>query len=243
MELNPTLTTYNNLLLAYRFMNDKLFDGILPPCLITLQREKKTFGYFCRNRFVHSKDDNHNTDEIALNPQYFRSPGRDDRTVVSTLVHEMCHLWQHHYGKPGRTRYHNREWAEQMKTIGLQPSDTGEEGGKETGDCMTHLIIEGGMFSVAFNELRGKGFVLEWIEFPRNPDPFEVPVTGGGMEDISGPTTLSDPDLPLSPTQPKKDTSKMKFTCPECCQNAWAKIGANLVCGICEVRMEYEDFN
>ena len=112
MLLNPTSSTYDNLLLAYRFMNEHLFDSILPACLITLQREKKTFGYFCGKKFTNDKLKNTYTDEIALNPQYFRFSGRDDRKVISTLVHEMCHLWQHHFGKPGRSRYHNKEWAD-----------------------------------------------------------------------------------------------------------------------------------
>ena len=30
-----------------------------------------------------------------------------------------------------------------------------------------------------------------------------------------------------------KKTSKNKFTCPECRQNAWAKAGARLICGEC----------
>jgi hypothetical protein len=33
-----------------------------------------------------------------------------------------------------------------------------------------------------------------------------------------------------------KKTSKTKYTCPTCAQNAWAKPGALLICGIC-----YED--
>ena len=73
--------------------------------------------------------------------------------VLSTLAHEMAHLWQHHHGKPGRGRYHNREWAERMKAIGLQPSSTGKEGGQETGDSVSHYIVPGGPFDVAAHEL------------------------------------------------------------------------------------------
>ena len=244
MELNPTQTTYSNLLLAYRFMNDRLFDGILPPCLITLQREKRTYGYFCRNRFVHRNNDSRSIDEIALNPQYFRSLGRDDKSVIATLVHEMCHMWQHHYGKPGRSRYHNKEWALQMKSIGLLPTDTGTQDGKGTGDCVTHLIIKTGRYELAYEELKSKGFVLEWIEstslFEEQEDlPAAVENENSDEDTYPAGSAVVLPSLsPVSPFRSfKKDTSKMKFSCPECGQNAWAKIGANLVCGICEVRM------
>ena len=73
--------------------------------------------------------------------------------VLSTLAHEMVHLWQHHCGKPGRGRYHNRQWAQRMKAIGLHPSSTGKEGGQETGDSVGHYIVPGGPFEVAAHEL------------------------------------------------------------------------------------------
>lgn len=43
-------------------------------------------------------------------------------------------------------------------------------------------------------------------------------------------------DMPVSKLL-KGKTSKFKFSCPECGQNAWAKITANLTCGDCELQM------
>ena len=131
------------------YFNRALFDGQLPNCLITLQRSKRSYGYFCGDRF--GRTDGLVTDEIALNPRYFHV--RPVEEVLSTLAHEMVHLWQHHYGKPGRGRYHNREWAQRMKAIGLHPSSTGKEGGQETGDSVGHFIVPGGPFEVAAHEL------------------------------------------------------------------------------------------
>ncbi len=241
MLLNPTSSTYDNLLLAYRFMNEHLFDSILPACLITLQREKKTFGYFCGKKFTNDKLKNTYTDEIALNPQYFRFSGRDDRKVISTLVHEMCHLWQHHFGKPGRSRYHNKEWADKMRSIGLIPTNSGEAGGKDTGDQMTHYIDEKGSFAKAFGDLKIQGFSLEWVEFPQEiqdaivsgkVDPIEVskPIESIDTGTISG-------NLISKLSLKKIDTSKIKYTCPECGLNAWAKINSSLICGKCDEDM------
>lgn len=67
--MEPTATTYEELRRAFDFFNDKLFDGSLPPCLLTLQREKRTYGYFSAGRFGTRRGDT--TDEIALNPEYF----------------------------------------------------------------------------------------------------------------------------------------------------------------------------
>jgi len=49
-----------------------------------------------------------------------------------------------------------------MKEIGLQPSSTGEPGGKETGQTVSHYIIPGGRYAKASAKLKAKGFQLHW---------------------------------------------------------------------------------
>src|SRR2546428_1613053 len=142
---NPTTQTYATLTTAYDFFNRELFSGSLPPCLITMQRHKGAYGYFSGERFASLADPKEITDEIALNPSHFAS--QKPMKVLSTLVHEMAHLWQHHYGKPPRKGYHDRQWAAKMHEIGLIPTATDKEGGKETGQKMSHLIDENGRFA------------------------------------------------------------------------------------------------
>jgi predicted SprT family Zn-dependent metalloprotease len=108
-----------------------------------MQRRRGSRGYFANSRFSHRRDDEV-IDEIALNPATFLDC--TDREIVSTAVHEMVHQWQHMFGKPGRRGYHNREWARKMVEIGLIPSHTGEPGGKQTGQRVSHHIEEGGLF-------------------------------------------------------------------------------------------------
>ncbi|MCF8884135.1 SprT-like domain-containing protein, partial [Erythrobacter sp. SN021] len=93
-------------------------------------------------RFANTSNPKEITDEIALNPAHFAN--RKPREVLSTIAHEMVHLWQHHYGSPPRKGYHDKQWAAKMHEIGLIPTDTGEIGGKETGQKVTHLIEENG---------------------------------------------------------------------------------------------------
>src|SRR5262249_48952647 len=136
--------------------------GELPNCLITLQRRNRTYGYFSGDRF--GRTDGLVTDEIALNPRHFFN--RPVAEVLATLAHEMAHLWQHHHGKPGRNRYHNPEWADRMKAIGLQQTTTGEEGGDETGDRVHHYIVPDGPFDATVRKLLTRGFSISWIEKP-----------------------------------------------------------------------------
>lgn len=66
MRTLPTVETYNELQTAYDFFNTRLFSGDLPPCLITLQREKRTYGYFSSKRFVGSKSESQDGEAIII---------------------------------------------------------------------------------------------------------------------------------------------------------------------------------
>jgi hypothetical protein len=206
--VNPTAHTYGSLDRAYDFFNAKLFAGTLPHCLITMQRHKGAYGYFSPERF--GSRDGEITDEIALNPATFAE--RTTREILSTLAHEMAHLWQQHFGKPSRNGYHNKEWAAKMHEIGLHPSSTGTEGGKETGQKVSHYIKQNGAFARAFSDLEKQGvaelFADRWSE-----------------------------DEKASKTRAKKNASKTAFECDGCGLKAWAKAGASLMCGECEEPM------
>ena len=208
--VKPTRETYDPLQLAYENLNRALFEGSLPNCLITLQRSKKSYGYFCGDRF--GKSDGTLTDEIALNPSYFRD--RPQEEVFATLAHEMVHLWQHHFGKPGRGRYHNREWAEKMKSIGLQPTSTGKDDGPETGDVMGHLIVPDGPFDRVVRKQLARGLIVSWTEQPE-----KRPVPG---DDVDG-----NEDAQAE----SKSGKRVRYICPHGDMKAWAKHGAKLVCG------------
>jgi predicted SprT family Zn-dependent metalloprotease len=206
---DPTRSTYQGLTEAYDFFNERLFAGRLPRCLITMQRQREAYGYFAGGRFG-TKDGQEITDEIALNPAHFRS--RTTEESLSTLVHEMAHLEQHHFGKPSRSGYHNKQWAGMMNAVGLIPSDTAAPGGKETGQKVSHYIAPGGPFETACTELVKSGFTVRYVEL------------------------WSDPEK-----RKKKAASKTKYTCPACGMNAWGKPAINLVCGDCDERMDAKE--
>lgn len=162
MESKPTHETYTEFQTAYDFFNQELFGNQLPDCLITYQRKAKTKGYFADGRFENIENGKI-IDEIAINPEYFRGENISPKSILSTLVHEMCHLWQKYYGKPGRSRYHNQEWAEMMLMVGLHPTDDGTLTGMMTGDKVSHLIIEGGKFDKTCGQLLDS-IKLLWVD-------------------------------------------------------------------------------
>ena len=134
----------------YQFYNDAIFNGELSECIVNMSRHGGAFGFFAANRWRGDGQEKKVVHEISINPDFMN---REDRDWHSTLVHEMCHLWQEDFGRPSRGGYHNSQWADKMIQVGLMPSDTGEAGGKRTGQSITHYIIPGGKFEQVFNTL------------------------------------------------------------------------------------------
>jgi len=98
-------------------------------------------GYFAPERFS-GRLEKITAHELALNPNVFT--GRSDELILSTLIHETVYVWQETHGTSPRRCYHDRQSMAKMKEIGLQPSKTGEPGGKETGQSVTHYILPRG---------------------------------------------------------------------------------------------------
>ena len=207
---DPTKTTYLSLVQAYEYHNDELWAGKLPTCLVTLQSKANCGGYFAGARFK-TRDGKSFTDEIALNPSHFESA--DTRFILSILAHEMAHLEQHHFGRPGKGGYHNKEWGTMMHAIGLTPVSV-DQPGKEVGNKVSHRIDVGGGFDVACAKLMKQGVQIDYVE---------AWTTEGKAK------------------AKKKLASKTKYSCPACGANAWAKPAANLICGDCDEAMEAEE--
>lgn len=134
----------------YRFYNQAIFGGELSDCIVNMSRHGGAYGFFAANRWRGENEAKKIIHEISINPDYMN---REDIEWHSTLVHEMCHLWQEDFGKPSRGGYHNRQWADKMIQVGLMPTSTGEPGGQMTGQSVTHYIIPDGKFEQVFKTL------------------------------------------------------------------------------------------
>jgi hypothetical protein len=232
-QSNPTGAFYEGLQLAYNYFNDVLFDGKLPNCLITLKADPRSLGHFSGGRYVPLDNDKQHTDEIAMNAQHFMSRPMAD--VLSTLVHEQVHCWQHHFGKRPTRCYHDKQWAAKMKEVGLYPSDTAKPGGKETGPQMSHYIIVDGVFAKAC-----EAFLRQHTPVLYQDRSFLMR-TGIGKpsgKDADGEGEDGEED---GAAEPEKSKGRAKFVCTGCKLNAWAKPAAKLICGDCSQTMEKVD--
>jgi predicted SprT family Zn-dependent metalloprotease len=201
----PTKVQFTAYEQMFQYFNRKLFAGSLPACLLNFSRKAKTYGFFAPQRW--QREGQEVRHEISLNPASLRS--RKPIEVVSTLVHEMVHLWQQDFGRPSRRGYHNAEWASKMDAIGLVPSSTAEPGGARVGQLVSHYIADGGRFAEAFAAM---------------PPEYLLPWSCEEPEEDRGKTTRS--------------RNKLKYTCPSCAANVWGAPGLLIVCGSCEAEFE-----
>jgi len=202
----PTPAQFAAFQAMFNHFNTTLFGGRLPHVFLNFSRHANCYGFFAAKRWERDGETK-KLHEISLNPSYLKHRGQ--RAVVSTLVHEMVHLWQEEFGKPGRRGYHNAQWANKMEAIGLMPSSTAAPGGKRVGDRVSHYVIEGGPFAQAFAAMPTE-YLLPWVCW-------EVEA--------------------IAIKKPRR-ASKVKFTCGAACgANAWGKPGLQLVCGECDVEM------
>lgn len=197
---------------AYDFFNEHLFNNELPQVVFTITRKKNVGGFFWARQWVKksevkkfAQDVNNYVHEMATNLELMCD--WDNKKILSVLVHEMTHIQQQEQGTPSRNGYHNKEWGNLMKDVGLYPSNTGEKGGKETGQQMFHYTIEGGPFDKVSDIFLKKGFEFDLVN-----------------------RSLTGPELKK---KRKAKESKTKYTCCLCNRNAWAKPNSELLCGTC----------
>ena len=216
LRSTPTGDTYLAFQQAFEHFNRELFGGELPDCMITLRTFGKARGYFKSDSFADLGTAT-TVHEIAMDPRQFIS--RSTVEILSTLVHEMCHLWQQEHGTPSRNGYHNGEWAKLMMAIGLVPTDTGEPGGKMTGQKVTHYIMEdGGEFAAAAKKLVESGkFKAAWVDV----EGFQLDAAGKGSAKL----------VPAPKAAGGKSGKRSKYVCPACTSAVWGKAGLMVACG------------
>jgi hypothetical protein len=98
----PTEQAYAELQHAYDVFNMQLFGGTLPPCLITMQRRPRTYGYFSRDRWksvagcvFHAKAATDSTGILPLIPRqschsFHTKAATDSMTSLPPIPGESC---------------------------------------------------------------------------------------------------------------------------------------------------------
>lgn len=62
------------------------------------------------------------SENININPCHLDRPLWK---ILATLLHEMCHSWQHSYGTPSKSWFHNKEFRLKMLSFGMVTDSKG----------------------------------------------------------------------------------------------------------------------
>lgn len=180
-------------------MRAEFFGGDLPEIVLSFDvTDRRQLGhYVIRRNGVGIRW------AVNLNPIHLARPVFE---VLSTLLHEATHSWQHLHGSPSSPPYHNKEFRDRCAAFGV-PTDAG---GHDLG------VRHGSPFE---EYCRRHG-----VAFP--PVPSAEP---GGAP---GPSTVPTPLLPAPPVKPSGSRLR-KWQCP-CGVNARVAIsGFDATCNLC----------
>lgn len=219
-EQTPSAKFYGLFQYIFDHYNDEIFDGTIKDCIIVVIRQKRVMGHYIHKKWFNEND--LATDELALNPSMFTKFPLIE--ICQTIVHEMYHGWQCHYGKPSPKGYHNKEWASKMEAIGLMPTSTGQEGGKKTGFSICDYPITNGTFIKA-SEILINSDVFAELYYEVNPSIInqiqaEIPL----YEQIK--------NITIGEKQgDKPKTTRVKYSCG-CC-NVWGGKNLEFLCKLC----------
>ena len=113
------IKTLNSLYRKYVYLNNKYWNGKLPPVEIELKDLKNTYGeYFYPKNIENDISENY---KIIINA---RLHWRYKTSMRNTLLHEMCHhaIFLKHKNKfwNKEIRWHGKEWKREMERVGFK---------------------------------------------------------------------------------------------------------------------------
>jgi len=203
----------------FKFFNAHYFNNELERPVITILADSTSgaYGWISENKVWSSKS-NAWFREINLCAEYLN---RAPELVITTLMHEMCHLYNIQHGVKDTSRngtYHNAAFRDTAEARGLIV-----EKHKTYGYCIATPSPE---FTELVNEhCRAGCFKLERIKTYRDGTPKVTKTGSDGKE-----KTVS-----------RTKQSSRKYVCPNCKLIARTTKEARLVCWDCEKEMLFEN--
>lgn len=170
---------------------------------------------------------------LAINPKHLN---REIGSILATICHELCHIYENAYIHIPRGGYHDKEWASLMSDCGLTPDFL-----NKSKTAVSTTITEGGIFSDFVNkfiEENGADY-FNIVEYTRETE-HRVKVSLG-LEDSDG----TEDETPRADNADKPikryNRNKIKYVCEGCEAKVWGKSGLNIECSDCGLSFEEEE--
>lgn len=195
---------------AFDIANAHFYGNKLPKPIITVASTGRlsSYGWFTPAKLWN--DNEQQRHEINISAEYLH---RDISEVITTLLHEMVHLYCNTNQIKDTSRgfsYHNKNFKKVAEIHGL---------------TITHSRKCGWSHSQLSSE--GENFIeICKLQIP-NLQKFQIYRLGGQLDEE---TT----------TKPKKSSSSRKYICPECGMSVRATKEVKIKCVECDLEMECE---
>lgn len=194
----------------YRQLNIDKFDGKLEEPVITVMDTKGAYGHVTCSKVWRTKDATRYELNIAAG-----TLSRPIENVVSTLLHEMVHIYcmANNIQDTSRgTTYHNKRFKEQAEKVGLIITYDKRIGWSITApsESLIDYIIEQGWTDILMNR-------------------------GIARKDLTGASPTSPDDA--GEESPKKPSSTRKYICPSCGMSVRATKDVRIKCMDCDELM------
>jgi len=199
----------------FKLLNKSYFNNELERPVITILTDSTSgaYGWISVNK-VWSTKDNAWFREINLCAEYLNRPVE---LVITTLMHEMCHLWNIQRKVQDCSRagtYHNREFKEVAEA-----RDLTVEKDARYGYCATKPTPE--FTELVKKNCRAGCFKLERLKTYRDGTPKITKTGEDGKEK----------------TITRSKQSSRKYICPNCDVIVRATKKVNIICGDCNANM------
>ena len=195
----------------YKTVNDDLFEGKLPMCIITVQTTPGGYGHSSRSKIWNSA--NEDRYELNIDTETLSLPIEE---TLDTMIHEMIHLYCRENNIQETSRggyYHNAKFKELAIGKHLQVEQTGKYG---------------------WNTVAKDNVWLTEYALSRGFDDFKISKRGA-TKVISGSATGI--KFPTEDQEGPKQSSTRKYQCPKCKNSVRATKDLFIICGDCEERM------
>lgn len=199
----------------YRQLNIDKFNGELEEPIITIMSTPRAYGHVTCGKVWKAKDSRRYELNIGAG-----TLDRPIENVVSTLLHEMVHIYHMQNDIQDTSRgnvYHNRKFKEKAESVGLVIEHHKTHGYTLTSpsDELILYIAERGWEDILINR----------------SEPLRINV-GTGAASGTNPD-----DMP----KVKKPSSTRKYQCPNCGMSVRATKVVNIICGDCTEQMQVVD--
>lgn len=236
-ETKTSIELYTKIQTAIDEINARFFEGKgkqkIPHVVFAINnRCKSCVVAYVQADALYDKSKDEKLQYMAINPDYLN---RNIGEIVSTICHELCHVYEHAYIHIPRGGYHDKQWAELMRDCGLEPKYL-----NKSKTAVTHTINEGGEFASfvkEFTEKHGEGFfnIVSYSSEIQRKTRKELGIEYDGEED--GEPRADNADKPVK----KYNRNKIKYICPECQAKVWGKAGLSIHCNECDCDLEEEE--